>query len=83
MGMRGVYREIIAPERLQYTETFDDFAHYGSALVTATLVERDGKDDADEPDPESVPQEVRDARSSSPAWSTAPPRATIRLAGDA
>ena len=41
MGMRGVYREIIAPERLQYTEAFDDFAQHGSALVTATLVERD------------------------------------------
>ena len=43
MGMRGVYREIIAPERLQYTEAFDDFAQHGSALVTATLVERDGR----------------------------------------
>ena len=43
MGMHGVYREIVPTERLVYTEAFDDFAHYGSALVTATLAERDGK----------------------------------------
>jgi uncharacterized protein YndB with AHSA1/START domain len=43
MGMRGVYREIVPSERLQYTESFDDFAQYGDAIVTATLEERDGK----------------------------------------
>ena len=26
MGMRGVYREIARPERIQYTESFDEFA---------------------------------------------------------
>ena len=43
MGMRGVYREIVPSERLQYTESFDDFAQFGDAIVTATLEERDGK----------------------------------------
>jgi uncharacterized protein YndB with AHSA1/START domain len=43
MGMRGAYREIAPPERLQYTETFDDFAHAGEALVIVTLVEENGR----------------------------------------
>lgn len=43
MGMRGVYREIARPERIRYTESFDEFAQHGSALVTATLIERDGR----------------------------------------
>ena len=43
MGMRGVYREIVPSKRLQYTESFDDFAQFGDALVTATLEERDGR----------------------------------------
>lgn len=43
MGMRGVYRKIAPPEKLQYTESFDEFAGTGAALVTATLVEHDGK----------------------------------------
>jgi len=43
MGMRGVYREIVPSERLQYTESFDDFAQFGDAIVTSTLEERDGK----------------------------------------
>src|SRR5690349_13726980 len=41
MGMRGVYREIAPPEKLQYTESFDEFAGNDAALVTATLIERD------------------------------------------
>lgn len=41
MGMRGVYREIVPPDRSVHTESFDDFP--GEALVTANLVERDGK----------------------------------------
>lgn len=41
MGMRGVYREIAPFERIVYTESFDDWAAQGSALITATLVERD------------------------------------------
>ena len=43
MGMRGTYREIAPPDRLQYTETFDDFAHAGEALVIVTLVEENGR----------------------------------------
>ena len=43
MGMRGVYREIVRPERVVYTESFDDWADAGAALITATLVERDGR----------------------------------------
>ena len=42
MGMRGVYREIVRPERVVYTESFDDWADAGSALITTTLAERDG-----------------------------------------
>jgi len=43
MGMRGVYREIVPTERIVYTESFDDWAEQGSALITTTLVERDGR----------------------------------------
>jgi len=43
MGMRGVYREIVPPERIQYTESFDEWAEQGSALITTTLAERDGR----------------------------------------
>ena len=43
MGMRGVYREIARPERIQYTESFDEFVQHGSALITTTLVEQNGK----------------------------------------
>jgi len=42
MGMRGVYREIVPPERLAYTETYDDPA-WGELLVTTVLVEHGGK----------------------------------------
>src|SRR5271155_4871328 len=35
MGMRGVYREIQAPERLVSTESFDDYP--GESLNTLTL----------------------------------------------
>src|SRR6195256_6462193 len=41
MGMRGVYREIVPPERTVHTETFDDFP--GESQVTAVLIERGGK----------------------------------------
>jgi uncharacterized protein YndB with AHSA1/START domain len=43
MGMRGVYREIAPFERIVYTEAFDDWAAQGSALITTTLLERDGR----------------------------------------
>jgi len=43
MGMGGVYREIVPPERLVATETFDDPWHPGGALDTTVLVEQGGK----------------------------------------
>src|SRR6267378_727033 len=41
MGMRGVYREIVPPERSVHTESFDDYP--GESQVTAVLVEQGGK----------------------------------------
>ncbi|HVK74698.1 MAG TPA: SRPBCC family protein [Kofleriaceae bacterium] len=41
MGMRGVYREIVRPERLVSTEMFDGSAR--EAIATMVLVERDGR----------------------------------------
>jgi uncharacterized protein YndB with AHSA1/START domain len=43
MGMRGVYREIVRPERLVSTESFDDPWYEGEALDTLVLVEHEGK----------------------------------------
>jgi uncharacterized protein YndB with AHSA1/START domain len=42
MGMRGVYREIVRPERIVATERFDESWYPGEALDTTVLVERDG-----------------------------------------
>ena len=43
MGMRGVFREIVPPERLVQTEAFDESWYPGEAIDTSILVERDGK----------------------------------------
>lgn len=43
MGMRGVYREIVPPERLVATEKFDEPWYPGEALDTMVLVEQGGK----------------------------------------
>ncbi len=43
MGMRGVYREIVAPERIVSTEKFDESWYPGEAVGTLVLVEVDGK----------------------------------------
>jgi len=43
MGMRGVYREIVPPERLVGTEQFDDPWYPGEAVGTHVLVEQGGK----------------------------------------
>ena len=43
MAMRGVYREIVRPERLVATESFDDPWYPGEALDTMVLVEEGGK----------------------------------------
>ena len=41
LGMRGVYREIAAPDRSVHMESFDDYP--GESQVTAIFVEKDGK----------------------------------------
>ncbi len=41
MGMSGVYKEIKRPERLAYTESFDDYP--GETLNTGVLTEEDGR----------------------------------------
>jgi uncharacterized protein YndB with AHSA1/START domain len=41
-GFRGVYKEIVAPERIVHTEIFDPFPE-NPAMVTMTLEERGGK----------------------------------------
>jgi uncharacterized protein YndB with AHSA1/START domain len=41
MGMRGVYREIAAPERSVHMESFDDYP--GESQVTAVFVEHEGR----------------------------------------
>jgi uncharacterized protein YndB with AHSA1/START domain len=43
MGMRGVYREVVRPERIVSTESFDEPWYEGEAIDTLVLVERDGK----------------------------------------
>ncbi len=43
MGMGGVFREIVPPERFVATEKFDEAWYPGEALVTNSLIERDGK----------------------------------------
>ncbi len=42
MGLSGVYREILRPERLVFTERFDDAWYDGDALNTLTFVEQRG-----------------------------------------
>jgi uncharacterized protein YndB with AHSA1/START domain len=43
MGMGGVYREIVRPERLVATEKFDEAWYDGDAVDTTVLVEKGGK----------------------------------------
>jgi uncharacterized protein YndB with AHSA1/START domain len=43
MGLRGVYREIAPPDRLVFTELFDNDWTQGETLVTMTFVEHAGK----------------------------------------
>jgi uncharacterized protein YndB with AHSA1/START domain len=43
MVMRGVYREIVPPERLVQTESFDDPWYPGECLDTVVLVEQGGR----------------------------------------
>src|SRR2546428_9607982 len=41
MGIGGVYREIVRPERSVHTESFDDYP--GESIVTTVLVEDRGR----------------------------------------
>jgi uncharacterized protein YndB with AHSA1/START domain len=43
MGMGGIYREVVAPERIVATEKFDEAWYPGEAVDTIVLTERDGK----------------------------------------
>jgi uncharacterized protein YndB with AHSA1/START domain len=43
MGIGGVFREIVPPERLVATEKFDEAWYPGEALVTNSLSEKGGK----------------------------------------
>jgi uncharacterized protein YndB with AHSA1/START domain len=43
MGMGGLYREIVVPERIVSTEKFDEAWYPGEALGTLLLVERSGR----------------------------------------
>jgi uncharacterized protein YndB with AHSA1/START domain len=43
MGMGGVYREIVAPERVVATEKFDQSWYPGEAVGTFVLTEQGGK----------------------------------------
>jgi uncharacterized protein YndB with AHSA1/START domain len=43
MGQCGVYRVIQPPDRLVYTELFDNQSYPGESLITHEFVEQDGK----------------------------------------
>jgi uncharacterized protein YndB with AHSA1/START domain len=43
MGHGGVYRVILPPEHLVYTELFDDQSYPGESLITHEFVEQDGR----------------------------------------
>lgn len=43
MGMGGVYREVVPPERIVSTEVFDEAWYPGEAVGTLEFVEQDGK----------------------------------------
>src|SRR5882757_2019166 len=43
MGMSGVFREVVAPERLAHTELFDQDWTGGETILTTTFEERGGR----------------------------------------
>ena len=43
MGMGGVFREIVPPERIVHSEKFDNPWYEGEAVATSVLVETGGK----------------------------------------
>jgi uncharacterized protein YndB with AHSA1/START domain len=42
MGVGGKYREIVRPQRIVHSETFDEAWYPGEAIVTTTLIEKNG-----------------------------------------
>jgi len=58
MGMGGVYREILPPERLVATESFDESWYPGEAVESTVFVEQGGKTTVTE----TVLYESREAR---------------------
>ena len=60
MGMGGVYREIVKPERIVHTESFDDPWYEGEAESTMILVEK-GSTTTLTTTTRYASQEVRDA----------------------
>jgi uncharacterized protein YndB with AHSA1/START domain len=65
MGMGGVYREIVPPERIVVTEQFDEAWYPGQALITLVLTEKDGMTTATQT-VQYESQEARDAVLKSP-----------------
>jgi uncharacterized protein YndB with AHSA1/START domain len=43
MGVRGIYREVAPPERLVFTEVFDEAWYPGESVITSSLTEQGGK----------------------------------------
>jgi uncharacterized protein YndB with AHSA1/START domain len=43
MGSRGVFREIVVPKRLVFTELFDEAWYHGESVITCILAEQGGK----------------------------------------
>jgi uncharacterized protein YndB with AHSA1/START domain len=72
MGMRGVYRELVPPERSVHMESFDDYP--GESQVTSVFAEQGGKTTLTV----TVHYPSREVRTSSsnPAWSTVRPGPT-------
>jgi predicted 3-demethylubiquinone-9 3-methyltransferase (glyoxalase superfamily) len=78
MGMRGVYREVVRPERIVSTEAFDDPWYEGEAVGRAVFVEQGGKTTLTT----TVLYACRGrfaTLSSNPAWIAESPRATTSL----
>ena len=43
MGVGGIYRELLPPERIVHTEKFDEAWYSGEAVITTILNEQGGK----------------------------------------
>ena len=43
MGVGGIYRELLPPERIVHTEKFDEAWYSGEAVITTILTEQGGK----------------------------------------